>query len=42
VFNLFNHVNYSGIQANSLASTLGTASTAGAARQAELGVRIVW
>ena len=42
VFNIFNTVNLSGIQANSLASTFGTASTAGAGRQAELAVRLVW
>ena len=42
VFNLFNHVNYSGIQGNSLATTFGQASTAGAGRQAEIGVRVVF
>jgi hypothetical protein len=42
LFNVFNTVNLSGIQTNSLATTFGTASRAAAGRQAELAVRFLW
>lgn len=42
LFNVFNTVNLSGLQTNALATTFGRASRAGAGRQAELAVRLVW
>lgn len=42
LFNLFNTVNLSGLGTNALATTFGRASRAGAGRQAELAVRVVW
>lgn len=42
VFNTFNTVNFSALQDNTSAATFGTASRAGAGRQAELGVRFIW
>ncbi len=42
LFNVFNSVNLSGIQTNSVASTFGTASRAAAGRQAELAVRFLF
>jgi hypothetical protein len=42
LFNVFNTVNLSGLGTNALATTFGRASRAGAGRQAELAVRVVW
>lgn len=42
VFNIFNTVNLSGLQANALATTFGQASRASAGSQAELAFRFIW